>query len=105
VQATRARFADDLELPLDGRPQNNVPVEFGKALACSDGGDHLGGLARVPQQAFGSRCKDGLARAFDARLQVRIVHGAANRGSSASSVEKPIAILHLLHAEFRQGLP
>src|SRR5438270_5907672 len=25
---------------------------------------------------FGSRCKDGLARAFDARLQVRIAHGA-----------------------------
>ena len=46
------RFAYDLELPLDGRPQNNVPVEVGKALAHSDGGDHLGGLARIPQQAF-----------------------------------------------------
>jgi hypothetical protein len=48
----RKRFAHDLELPLDGRPQDNVPVEIGKALARGDPGVHLVGLARIPQQAF-----------------------------------------------------
>jgi hypothetical protein len=85
--------------------QNNVPVEFGTALARSDGGDHLGGLARVPQQAFGSRCKDGLARTFDARLQIRIAHGDVSRGSSANTVEKPIAIVDRLHVESGKSLP
>ena len=70
------RFADDLELALDGRP-HHIVGQIGFSVSLADvARDRIGRPPHIPSSARGSRCIQCLFVALDCGSDVRVFHAA-----------------------------
>lgn len=74
--STRERFADDPELPLDGGPEHDIPIELCKRLSCLMAATTPVESCASYSKLFGLSFKDRHPRALDTCFEIGIAHCA-----------------------------